>query len=860
MSGLYTYSAIFEIPNSVVMDDTGVSKTVLLALIGATGFAITPDSGNPLPNPTPTASPANFMGAVGRTILAVSDITSVDMAEINTATYLGGAPLFEINGGDLAVTYDNYTNSAPASSGFYTTLGGTVRITMTTTSVLPSSAPPAPAAGTSTAKSTTIRYRKVVCWGLSPSAVNFAQAGSMGHRVSIVMPVDLMNKFFTWTRASGEVAPTGRFTNKPNATDDFTAQLTAAFNNSYTDLDGVANGLNFSSSALDIAGDIKRDASLGVAGSRYSANDLVMAYLMYKCFGSSSYDPTDVIYNVDDAFNMLSSAQLAELITASLQDEDALANAAVLPNGKNVNQQLPGDNKGQVDAMFRGFLAADPMRYFLDGKQIPGLFETNFSGGPSDPSVNGNWCLTVGDKIEVPLKLVFRAPVSVLSVQDNVQNPSSATPDSVQTKVIAGEAATFDCTSQKASPANEIPIRLQITCGSPAGTGTGSTSATGTDVPLSIAASSSVIFYTPKNYGAQSAIPVVAAGGSGTLTYTMVAPIGLSADVSLSTAGVLSFNAATATTVAQWGKWMVPITVTDSASTPNTKTQYVNISLDDGNGASNNSIWINAESANIAASAPLAPYNGKNVVQPRQALQYANAPYGKDGTAGATGTPLEKDQLLANDTILFTYTPPPVGSLGDNIPSALANEVVEWKMTSQSGKGDSSTFPTGVSFAPTAPNALTANLVLDFVTAPAPTGLYSFLVTAKDNNGYVQTFPVTINIVDPPASTAAAPLGASTTGALTDPEVVNGSILRIAAGASETITLGATGATGDCKWSLSKVFGDALGITVDNAVVASTNDLVIDRAANPAATSCILVTCKDAQNVSYTIFYTVVYV
>jgi hypothetical protein len=717
------------------------------------------------------------------------------------------------------------------------------------------------------AKSTTIRYRKVVCWGLSPSAVNFAQSGSMGHRVSIVMPVDLMNKFFTWTRASGEVAPTGRFTNKPNATDDFNAELVKAFNSNYNDLDGVANGLNFSSSALDIAGDIKRDAGVPAkpAGERYSANDLVMAYLMYKCFGSSSYDPTDVIYNVDDAFNMLTSAELAELITASLQDEDALANAAVLPNGKLPSQQVSGDNKGQVDAMFRGFLAADPMRYFLDGKQIPGLFETNFGSGPSDPSVNGNWCLTVGDKIEVPLKLVFRAPVSVLSVQDNVQNPSSATPDSVQTKVIAGEAATFDCTSQKASPANEIPIRLQITCGSPAGTA-GSGSSSGGTLDLSIAASSSVVFYTPANYGTQTAIPVVAAGGTGALTYSMVRPAGLPAAVVLSTAGVLTFDAAIAATtpVTQWGKWVVPINITDTGS--GDKTEYVNVSLDDGNGASNNSLWIAAESQNIGSKATLAPYNTVVAkVQPRQALQYANATYGKDGTSN-----LAKDEVLAKDKLTFAYTAPPSGSLGLSLPAAAASSVA-WKMTSQNGKSDSSTFPTGVTFTQKAKvgTALeTAELDLDFFTAPTGTatrpeaGLYSFLVTATDSNNYVQTFPVTINIVSPPETAATAPLtGVSSVATRTPAELVNGAILRIDAtqAAAETINLTASAAVGKCAWSLSKVFGDAPGMVLDTAPIVGVTTLVIDRGTAAAGTHCISVKCKDANNTSYTIFYTVVF-
>jgi hypothetical protein len=606
-----------------------------------------------------------------------------------------------------------------------------------------------------------------------------------------------------------------------------------------------------------------------------------MAYLMYKCFGSSSYDPTDVIYNVDDAFNMLSSQELAELITESLEAEDALANAAVLPNGKPVRQQLPGDNKGQVDAMFRGFLAADPMRYFMNGKQIPGLFETNFVQNPNDPPGGGNWCLTVGDKIEVPLQLVFRAPVSVLSVQDNVQNPSSATPDSVQTTMIPGEVATFDCTSQKAAPANVIPIRLQITCGAPAGTaGSGSTSAPNADVPLSIPTSSSVIFYTPKNYGAQNAIAMVAAGGTGALTYSMVLPADLSAGVTINaSSGMLSFDAKavaeSAAPVNKWGKWAVPVTVTDSASPPVSLTRYVNVSLEDGNGASNNSLWLSAESAKIGVAASLAPYFESRVVAstnqavaPRQALLYASPPYGQPSDKAA----LLVDEVLSKDTLTFTYAPPPANSLGPNMPAVVATSAV-WSITSESGKSGSAALPAGVTFAP---SGLTAslNVNLDHKLASPDTGadysgavpankpgLYSFLVTARDNNNYVQSFPVTLNIAAPPLRNADAPLTAASP-AGTQASYANGSILRYAVGGTDpldVITLTNTNDDGGAwRWSVAAVFGSVASMALDSAVVLKENTLTINASA-AAGTHSLLVTCVDAQNISQTIFYTVVY-
>lgn len=880
MATTFMYSADFTVVGASMNIPALASgtATLLIPINPSTSLnfsAVSSPIGTPYTGATPSGSqflaghPANPTYGTAN----LTDVTGGVPGSLATSFTSSSQFVHTVIGNNLVITYDSGSAifTTPGAGATYTLPAGTFTVGYTS-SVLFATPTPAPS-GTSSARSTTIRYKKVVCWGLSPSAVNFAQSGSMGHRVSIVMPVDLMNKFFIWTRASGEVAPTGRFTNNPTGTtlgtDDFTSELTKAFNGNYTDLDGVATGLNFSSSALDIAGDIKRDSNLTASGTgtRYSANDLVMAYLMYKCFGSSSYDPTDIIYNVDDAYNMLTSQQLADLITSSLEAEDALANAAVLPNGKNVNQQLPGDNKGQVDAMFRGFLAADPMRYFLDGRQIPGLFETNFGASPSDPSVNGNWCLTVGDKIEVPLKLVFRAPVSVLSVQDNVQNPSSATPDSVQTKVIAGEVATFDCTSQRASPANEIPIRLQITCGTPAGTaGTGSTSAPGTSLPLSIATSSSVVFYTPTNYGSQSAIPVVAAGGTAPYAYTIDAsarPASLSAGVVINaTSGVLSFNAATAT-VSQWGKWVVPITVTDSASPAASVTKYVNISLDDGNGASNNSLWISAASEQIGTKAKLAPYVDSAVVKHGQVLQYANAPYGKDGSSL-----LLVNEVLSKDTLTFTYTPPAVGSLGLNTPAVAATTVSEWKITSQSGKSSSAVLPVGVTFTPGTSGAPTAELEIDFDTPPtapavrAAPGLYSFLITVKDTNNYVQTFPVTISIVAPPIRNADAPLDAvaASPSTLTTDDVKNGSVLRIASVATTTLTveLTATGVTEACTWSFSRVFGTAAGVVLDATVVTNENNLVITRGSDPAGTSCILVTCLDANNISHTIFYTVV--
>ena len=488
-----------------------------------------------------------------------------------------------------------------------------------------------------TARAQTILYRKTVCFGLANQTINFATAGSLGHRVQVSIPVDLMNKYFYWVRDEDVVSPVGRFRNAPSGVDTFAAMLAEAFNGDYTDLDGVAKGLNFSSSALDMDNNLKRDAG----GN--SANDLVMAYLMFKCFGSSAYDPTDIIYNLEDAFGMLTSEQLADAIKDSLLVEEAKA-AAVTPTTE------ASFNKGEVDAMFRGFLAADPMRYFKDGTQIAGLFETTVSDDYS-----GNWCFTVGDKIEIPLQLVFTAPVNVLSVQDNVANPSSSTPDDVYTNFIEGEAGyavgsgtPVGTAAATAAKKNVIPIRLQIVCAAPIGTSTGSSAVDpGSSPALQFAAQANAIFYTHANYDVQTAIVAMAAGGSGTYRYEItpaVSGVAMNEDTGIVTFTPSGQAASTnSVTVKLWDK--VVYTANNAAVA---LTKDIKITLDAGE---------------VAAAAPTAvrlTAEGTTTVTAGTTYDFANIS-GSDGNIvfrNASALPIGTPYLLANGGGVTTLTAP----------------------------------------------------------------------------------------------------------------------------------------------------------------------------------------------------------
>ena len=272
-----------------------------------------------------------------------------------------------------------------------------------------------------------LRYRKLVTTDLANQAVNLAESGTMGHRVQIPMSVDDMNSFFVWDRPAGSDRAVGHFVAITAANLKFDDMMIASLSRVYTDVDGVTNGLNYSSAVLDANTDgrVRKDGNV-------SANDIVMAYLLYKCYGSSAAPTASVIYNLEDAQQMLSNGGLTLAIHNSLSTEEALSTAA-------------GVDKGAVDAMFRDLLAADPMRFFdATGKQVAGLFETN-----ADVDSTGSWGFVENDKIEMRVQFNFTNAVTRRGVQD----PSQA---------LAGAANAEDVDTIVIPAGSKFIIRLQI--------------------------------------------------------------------------------------------------------------------------------------------------------------------------------------------------------------------------------------------------------------------------------------------------------------------------------------------------------------------------------------------------------------
>ena len=240
----------------------------------------------------------------------------------------------------------------------------------------------------------TLQYADLVSADVAEdNQVNFVDYDSYGHRVQVSMPVDQLNAALSWDRAVGSARPVGHF--KAAGSAALTAALVTSLSSSYLDIDAVTNKLSYDSAVFNTNPDSR------IRESGVSANDLVLAQVLYKVYGSSGATTQERIFNLEDSHGMLTSAILAERIVASFTAAEALSAAAT-------------NEKGAVDAMFRDMLAADPARFFdATGKQVPGLFETK-----ADAISTGTWQLVANDIIEVRVEFTFKNQITLRTTRD----------------------------------------------------------------------------------------------------------------------------------------------------------------------------------------------------------------------------------------------------------------------------------------------------------------------------------------------------------------------------------------------------------------------------------------------------------
>lgn len=284
----------------------------------------------------------------------------------------------------------------------------------------------------------TMRYRSILSNALDDNTIRFASAASFGHRVYIPVSISDISGIFTWTREVGESVPTGIVD-----VSGFADLLESKLMLSFSDRDLNTNGLDFSSAVLDVLQGSNTDVRKDVSGSRpISVNDLVMAYLLFRCFARTNYSNIGEIYNLADAHNMISNSTFVDMFTTNM-------NTA---NGTTTEGNVQATN------MLRDQLANDTARYITGNTAPAGLFNT----GSTDVSGEGSMVFLTDDIIEFPVRLVFIAPVSVASISDDTVYLSGYGQGigTTDRQVIQGEVG-WDGTSNP-TRSNVLAIRFQL--------------------------------------------------------------------------------------------------------------------------------------------------------------------------------------------------------------------------------------------------------------------------------------------------------------------------------------------------------------------------------------------------------------
>jgi hypothetical protein len=241
-----------------------------------------------------------------------------------------------------------------------------------------------------------------------------------------------MEGYLGWQRAPGAARPSAKLITMGEAA--FKAAIEAGLAGTHVDIDGVTSGLHYGSANLST----NPDARLRKNG-QISANDLPLAFMLYKLYGSSTATTLDYVYNIQDAHDMLGNAAVSTAIIDSFKANEA----------------------GAVDRMFRDLLAADPHRFFdAAGVPVPGIFETR-----TDAYGSGTFKSAVNDTVEVKLKLVFQSKVTRRGVAGD-EHDLSASGSQTNEQVII-------------NPGDYFYVRLQLKAKEVAGGSTGSGSGSG---------------------------------------------------------------------------------------------------------------------------------------------------------------------------------------------------------------------------------------------------------------------------------------------------------------------------------------------------------------------------------------------
>jgi hypothetical protein len=258
-------------------------------------------------------------------------------------------------------------------------------------------------------------FKKAVPFTIDSSKISVEDYSVRGHRVQLFMSVDVLNKFFYWERTVGSCQAGGHFRAVAEDGSTFYDALIHALSYQYNDLDGDLDGLHLSSSMLDANTDLRIRK-----GGRVTVNDIIMAYVLYVCYGKTVIPTKGFIYNIQDAYDMVSNETVASAIVNSFLEEEAKGITEVYTTAP-IDPLVREDSnlvkaiqrpENSIDSMFQFLRKESPLRYFTPcGTMPPGISKHCVS-----ETTRGSWKFIVNDRLEIPYQFRFLQHVTKQSV------------------------------------------------------------------------------------------------------------------------------------------------------------------------------------------------------------------------------------------------------------------------------------------------------------------------------------------------------------------------------------------------------------------------------------------------------------
>jgi len=229
---------------------------------------------------------------------------------------------------------------------------------------------------------TVLEYPELVEVNAASNPVALIEVNA-GHRVQLQMSIENLNAMFGYNVAvNGMAEPVFKMLQA-----DFRTAINGAIETlGFDDTDSVTAGLNFSSEIYDETD----HTGLRLAATQTS-NDLVLAYVLYKTFGSSGIKTVGLLTNPEVTQGMIVENDFADAIHSSLESADGEAGVVV---------------------MFNDLVSSDIARFTVDTTTNPGIQ----GGGGATSALSdgaGEWAFVVGDIIDIKVEFTFTSAVTI---------------------------------------------------------------------------------------------------------------------------------------------------------------------------------------------------------------------------------------------------------------------------------------------------------------------------------------------------------------------------------------------------------------------------------------------------------------